>query len=451
MSLTLWMAVGGALLLFLGLASAWLRWLPVSTSVLFLLFGIACGPAGAGWWSVDVRSIAPALELLSELAILVSLFVGGLKLRLPFGNRAWRPAYLLAGPVMLAGVLGVALFAYWVLELPVGLALLLGAILAPTDPVLASLVSVNHARDHDRMRFGLSGEAGFNDGMAFPFVILALGLIEHGGLSAGWLGQWLLHRLVWAVPASVALGFLLARGTGWLAIHLRSQHGDHSILPNQFLTLALIALSYAGGELIGGWGFLATFAAGVGLRRAELHAGQTETPSEELMAGAGPRRPEGASTHVSAPDDDSHPPEGAAGALMVDALAFCEVLERSAALVLVTFIGVAIADYWEPKALWLAAALFLLIRPLSARLILIDGNVDARQRRLIGWFGVRGISSLYYLCYAISHGLTAELVDPAIAYTLSIVALSIVVHGLTMQPLLTRYEARIEAPASQRA
>src|SRR3546814_3512637 len=105
---------------------------------------------------------------LPEVAVLVSLFVSGLKLRMPLRHPAWKSAYVLAGPVMLACIGGVTLLCHYVFGLSWGVAVLIGAILAPTDPVLASLVQVNDARDSDRLRYGLSGEAGFNDGTAFP-------------------------------------------------------------------------------------------------------------------------------------------------------------------------------------------------------------------------------------------------------------------------------------------
>src|SRR5690606_29287220 len=103
------------------------------------------------------------MEHLTEVAVLFSLFVCGLKLRLPLGNKTWRIAFGLAGPVMILSIIGVCLLLHWGMQLPWGPSLLIGAILAPTDPVLAALVQVNDAQDVDSVRFGLSGEAGLND------------------------------------------------------------------------------------------------------------------------------------------------------------------------------------------------------------------------------------------------------------------------------------------------
>ncbi len=226
---------------------------------------------------MEFLHIASWMEHLTEIAVLVSLFVSGLKLRMPLRHPAWKSAYVLAGPVMLACIAGFAAFCHYLFGLPWGIAVLIGAILAPTDPVLASLVQVNNSRDSDQVRYGLSGEAGFNDGTAFPFVVFGLLLIEQGSLSSGWVGDWALHRLLWAVPAGLGFGYLLGRLIGKLAIYLRARHADTSMSPNDSLALALIALAYVGAELIGAWGFLAVFAAGLGLRHAEKDAVQNRT------------------------------------------------------------------------------------------------------------------------------------------------------------------------------
>ena len=134
-----WMAVLGILLLILALASAYLRWLPVTTSLIYLGFGLLIGQLGVGLWEMEFIHIASWMEHLTEIAVLVSLFVSGLKLRMPLGHAAWKGAYILAGPVMLACIAGVAALCHYLLGLSWGISVLIGAILAPTDPVLASL------------------------------------------------------------------------------------------------------------------------------------------------------------------------------------------------------------------------------------------------------------------------------------------------------------------------
>ena len=193
MSFILWVAVLGAVLLTLALTSSYLRWMPVTTSAVCLMLGIAIGPAALGLLKLDMNDASIWMEHLTEVAVLFSLFVCGLKLRSPFKDKNWRIAAGLAGPVMVLTITGVSLLLHYGFELSWGAAVLIGSILAPTDPVLAALVQVNDARDDDSVRFGLSGEAGLNDGIAFPFVILGLLLLQHDG-NPGWLGDWAIGR-----------------------------------------------------------------------------------------------------------------------------------------------------------------------------------------------------------------------------------------------------------------
>lgn len=438
-----WMAVLGVLLLILALASAYLRWLPVTSSLIYLGFGVLIGQLGIGLWELDFLHIASWMEHLTEIAVLVSLFVSGLKLRMPLRHPVWRSTFFLAGPVMLACIAGVAALCHFLLGLNWGIAVLIGAILAPTDPVLASLVQVNNSRDNDHVRYGLSGEAGFNDGTAFPFVVFGLLLIEQETLATGWVSEWALHRLIWAVPAGLAFGYLLGRLVGQLAIFMRTRHADTSMSPNDSLALALIALAYVGAELIGAWGFLAVFAAGLGLRHAEKDAAhRSETPSEELTAHAVPHLAEAGMSprELALEREQIAQPQMVAGVMMGDILTFGGQLERSLEVLLVTILGVLISAHWDWRAVPIAVALFVVIRPLSVWLLVPHRYLDRAQRLTVGWFGIRGIGSLYYLSYAVTHGLLPDEADDIIQLVISVVVMSIVVHGLTTQPLLRRYE-----------
>lgn len=443
MSFVHWMAVLGSILLILTLASAYLRWLPVTTSTLYLAFGLGIGPLGLGLWHMDFIEAAGWLEHLTEVAVLFSLFSGGMKLRLGFTDPAWRSAYLLAGPVMLACIVGVALVGHYGLGLSMGLSMLIGALLAPTDPVLASLVQVNHARDFDRLRYGLSGEAGFNDGVAFPFVIFALLWIQHDGSTESWLGGWALHRLVWAVPAGLLIGFVLGRSVGRLAIYLRARHRDAAISPNDFLAMALIALSYWLAETVGAWGFLAAFAAGIGLRHAEVVSSNHSSVPAEEVASALPKEG-GSLDEVKEQVSETSEPKVVAGLLMGEILSFGDIVERVLEVVLVTLLGALLAFHWDWRAVPLGLALFCVIRPLSVVAIVRGNALCKRQRWLMGWFGIRGIGSLYYLAYVLNHGLEGEGAREVVGLTLSVVALSIALHGLSTQPLLDRYERKKE-------
>jgi NhaP-type Na+/H+ or K+/H+ antiporter len=383
------------------------------------------------------------MEHLTEVAVLISLFVTGLKLRLPLTDPAWRGAYMLAGPIMLLCITGTTLACHYLLGLNWGTSLLIGAVLAPTDPVLAGLVQVVHARDFDRVRYSLSGEAGLNDGTAFPFVALALLVMHHDSVQADWLGQWALHRLVWAVPAGLVIGYTLGRLMGRLSIYLRIKHRDSVISPNDFLALALIGLAYVLADLVGAWGFLAVFAAGVGLRREEVSSsGYAKIPSEEQT------QPvlghiTGSVVQANQPDDEKlTSPTVAAGVLMGDMLAFGNLLERSLEVLLVTLLGVLLYPHWDWRAVGLALLLFCVIRPLSVRLLMGRNWASPAQRTLIGWFGIRGIGSLYYLSYALNHGLTEGSLKDSVDITLTVVTFSILLHGISTQPLLDRYERK---------
>ncbi len=439
MSFLHWMVVLGSILLILTLASAYLRWLPVTTSTLYLAFGLGIGPLGLGLWQMNFLEVAYWLEHLAEIAVLFSLFTGGMKLRLGFTDPAWRSAYLLAGPVMLACIAGVAAVAHFALGLSPGLSMLVGALLAPTDPVLASLVQVNHARDFDRVRYGLSGEAGFNDGVAFPFVMFALLWLQHDGGVADWGAGWALHRLLWAIPAGLLIGFLLGRTVGRVAIYLRTRHKDAAISPNDFLAMALIALSYWLAETVGAWGFLAAFAAGIGLRHAEVVSSNNSSVPAEEVAAAMPKEG-GNLEEVKEQVSDTDEPKVVAGLLMGEILSFGDIVERVLEVLLVTLLGALLAFHWDWRALPLALALFCIIRPLSVVALVRGSALNEGQRWLMGWFGIRGIGSLYYLAYVLNHGLEGPKALEAVGLTLSVVALSIGIHGLTTQPLLDRYE-----------
>ncbi len=455
MSFLTWMGLVGALLLLMALSSAYLRRLPITTSAIYLALGVLISPVALDLIDINFVEWRVWFEHLTEIAVIVSLFIGGLKLRLPLRNPVWSAAYRLAAPVMLACITGVAAFVHYIFGFDWATAFLLGAMLAPTDPVLASTVSVNDAADNDRMRYGLSGEAGFNDGAAFPFVVFALMWAEYGELG-GWVGGWALHRLVWAIPAGLLLGYFLAKGVGRLAIWLRSYHGE-SDAPNDFLALALIALAYVGAETIYAWGFLAAFAAGIGFRRAEIKTVE-ENPAPEHNEEA-----EKADEASEAEEHDSiaHPPaeefvgrkldeeelkhpSKAAGMVVAEIISFGDTAERLLEVMLVVLVGICLAIYWDWRAVPLALALFFVIRPLAALLFLIKTPTGRVQRLMMGWFGIRGIGSLYYLSYALNHGLNDKIAD-TVGITLSVVALSILIHGISSQPILDFYERLISS------
>jgi sodium/hydrogen antiporter len=340
---TIWFIVAGALLIGMALAGSTLRRAPLTASMFYLAAGAALGPWGAGLLRIDAVEDASVLERLTEIAVIISLFTAGLKLRLPFSDRRWRAPILLATLAMVLTIGGVAAFAMAALALPIGAAVLLGALLAPTDPVLASDVQVSHEHDAEPVRFSLTGEAGLNDGTAFPFVMLGLALMgTHAIGASGW--RWLAVDLVWAVTAGLAVGTLCGAGIGKLVIYLRRVHRE-AVGLDEFLALGLIALSYGIALLFHAYGFLAVFAAGLSVRRIERQHSEV-TPGADVEHA-------GASTEEQATDPSTAP------AYMARAvLGFNEQLERLGELAVVLVVGAMLADV-EVTALHIAVALVL--------------------------------------------------------------------------------------------
>ncbi|MFJ2478938.1 cation:proton antiporter [Pseudomonas sp. NPDC087598] len=442
MSFVVWVAVLGAVLLTLALTSSYLRWMPVTTSAVCLLLGIGIGPSGLDLLKLPLEHASLWMEHLTEVAVLFSLFVCGLKLRLPLRDKRWRIAFGLAGPVMVLTIAGVCLLLHWGLQLAWGPSLLIGAILAPTDPVLAALVQVNDARDVDSVRFGLSGEAGLNDGIAFPFVLLGLLLLDGSGHSSEW-PDWILRSLLWAVPAGLLTGYWMGRGIGRLTLSMRIRNDDSTLSPNDYLALALIALAYVVAEAIGGYGFLSVFAAGLGLRQEEVKStGAGQPPAEHLVQPVVGHQNVEPQHAVHGDTERLEVSQVAAGIMMGDMLSFGSLVERAMEVFLVTLLGVVLVTHWDWRALLVGAVLFGVIRPVCVALMPWGSLLEGRQRLLIGWFGIRGIGSLFYLFYALNHGLDGSVAALCTDLTLSVVALSILLHGISTQPILARYEQR---------
>ncbi len=438
MSLTIGFIVAGLVLVSMALSGSLLKRLPLTTGLLYLAFGGVLGSLGLGWIRLDPLRQSAFLERITEVAVLVSLFTAGLKLRLPLVHEQWQTPVRLAffsmgitvGLITLAGV--------YLLGLPLGAAVLLGAVLAPTDPVLASDVQVEDASDQDRLRFGLTGEAGLNDGAAFPFVMLGLGLLGLHELGVGgW--RWLLVDVLWACAGGLAVGALFGTLIGHLVLYLRRQHRE-AVGLDDFLALGLIALAYGVALLVGTYGFLAVFAAGLALRRIErLSSG--ERPPADVAAASGGEESQELATHS----------EKAPAYMAQAVLSFSEQLERIIEVGVVLLLGAMLSwRYLPAEATWFVPLLFLVIRPVSVGLGLLGCRATPLQRRLMGWFGIRGIGSLYYLSYAVQHGLPADLAHRLAALTLAVVGVSVVLHGTSVTPLMHLYRRRRERPEKVR-
>ena len=426
-----WFVLIGCLMLARGLAATTIARLPITSSIVYLGVGLLLGPAALDLFSLDFHAQSDLLEVLTEIAVLISLFSAGVKMPVPFSLARWAPSLRLAWLAMAISVGLVALFAWGVLGMPVGAAILLGAILAPTDPVLATDVQVRHAGDDDALRFSLTCEAGMNDGSAFPFVMLGLGLLGvHELGDFGW--RWALVDVLWATTGAIAIGVAGGAALARLGWALRGTDPKHEVL-DDLVGLGLIAVVYGVSVWLHAWGFLAVFFAGVALRHTEL-----------VLAGA-PRDRQGLlQADAIAPDDGAaravDAPATAPLTVSGETLVFKEHLERLSELTLVLLLGGAVsAAAWKWQAWGTALFLFCVARPASVFFGLAGSGARWRLRGMAAWFGVRGIGSIYYLMYAINHGLPPALVSQLSDITLVVVMLSIVVHGCSVTPLLGRY------------
>ncbi|HXE40693.1 MAG TPA: cation:proton antiporter [Azonexus sp.] len=426
-STPLWFLLVGGLLLFMALTSPRLKHLPVTSAIIYLAVGLVVGPTVLNVFHFNPLKQSALLEVLTEVAVLISLFSAGVKMPAPINFRRWRTSVLLATVSMAASVGLVAAFAYYLLDMPLGACILLGAIVAPTDPVLATDVQIRHPGDQDELRFALTCEAGMNDGSAFPFVMLGMGLLGLHEIGESGL-RWVLLDVVWATLAGIAVGVLCGTLLARLSWKIRGAQKGRELL-DDFLGLGLIGVVYGISVLIDAWGFLAVFFAAVALHQTELKlaglASVAETPPV-LLSG-------------ESRTDLAEPP-----ALVSEgSLVFKEHLERLSEVLLILLVGgMLFVDSWSWRAVGFAAFLFVVVRPLSVLLGMAGSGASWRMRGLIGWFGVRGIGSLYYLMYVIQHGLPEALSLQLIQLTLVVITLSILAHGASVKPMMNLFWRR---------
>lgn len=374
-----------------------------SASLVYLGLGVvaavAIGVLGIRW--VDPVADAAVIERVTELAVIIALFGTGLKLERPLDGPSWSGVARLLALTMPLTIIGVAAFGATVMGLSLGAAIVLGAILAPTDPVLAGDIGVGPPGDEDEHEpnFSITGEAGLNDGLAFPFLFLGLFVADPGG--TGWLGEWLIFDVIYAVGAAVAIGALGGYAIAAAAVRLR----DRELLSPVFdpwLAVPAVLLIYGACELVGAYGFVAAFAGGLGFRRYE----HGHEHNRRVHDGA-------------------------------------EVTEKLGELAAILLLGsmISIAGLGEPGiAGWaLAALLILVIRPLAVAGAFLGSRLPRNERLFLAWFGVRGIGSLYYAAVAAGSGYLADAEVTVIAWcTIVTVAVSILVHGATATPLSRR-------------
>lgn len=430
MSVASWSLFVGILLITMVLVGTLIARLPLSSAMIYLGLGYLLGPGGIGVVTPDPIQHAALLETFAEIAVLISLFAVGLKLGVPMLDRRWILPLRLAFPAMALTVGLITAVGVWGLHLPLGAAVLLGGVLAPTDPVLASGVQAESGKNPDRVRFSLAGEGALNDGSAFPFVLLGLGLLGlHDLGSGGW--RWWVIDLLWATGGGLIIGAILGSLIGKLVVHLRTRHRS-AVGLDEFLALGLVAVSYGAAQLCLASGFLAVFAAGLALQRVH----------ERPFSGTASHDPTPAQ-HGQDRDSWATHSQHASSAMTRAVRGFNEQLEKLAELAIVLVVG-AMLPYAAASMMlcWFIPLLLLVMRPAAVLVSIVGKPLPEDQRMLISWFGIRGIGSVFYLMFALNHGVSGPLAQELIMLTLTTVTASILAHGASVRPLMRWYGGR---------
>ncbi|MCU1511362.1 MAG: cation transporter [Arthrobacter sp.] len=398
-----------------------LRNAPLSMPMVFLAAGMLAFTFIPGLPDPDPLQYGEFTTHLTEVCVVISLMGAGLALDRPLGRRQWSTTWRMLGLAMPVCIVALTLLGLGVLGLGLGAALLVGAALAPTDPVLASEVQVGEPADdedesergEDEIRFSLTSEAGLNDGLAFPFVYLAIAISLVGASPSQWFGSWFAVDVLWRIAVGVLLGWLIGKALGRLFFAARHESIRLSAHSQGFVALAATFLGYGVTELVEGYGFIAVFVCAVTIRAAERTHG-----FHRVMH------------------------------------SYVEQLERLMTVVILVLLGGAIARGLLAGIGWpeilVALVFLLLVRPLAGWLALARGKTGPRERIAISFFGIRGIGSLYYLAYALSKGNFSDQAEQLWAFVGLVVAASIVVHGATTAPVMNRLDRLRERKAEEK-
>jgi NhaP-type Na+/H+ or K+/H+ antiporter len=279
-------------------------------------------------------------------------------------------------------------------------ALLLGAALALTDPVLAADVQVGPPRsgEEDEVRFGLTSEAGMNDGFAFPFVHLAIALALAASTGKPWLVGWLTYNVLWEIGAGILGGYLIGRAFGWLTFHVPTKT-KLAKTGDGLIALSATFVSYGLTELIHCYGFLAVFVTALTFRHSHR-------------------------------DHDFH--------LQMHELT--EQIERIAMMVLLLMFGGALVNGLLMPLGWVdvaaAVVILLVVRPIAGLIGLVGHKAGWQERLTLSFFGIRGVGTVYYLAYGLNHIGNVEEIDRLWAVVGLIILMSILMHGVTVTPVM---------------
>lgn len=388
---------------------------PMSFPIVYVALGMAVFALPLELPPADPLAEGMLIERLAELVVIVSLMGAGLKIDRRAGWSSWATTWRLLAVAMPLTIAGVALAGWWLAGLVPASALLLGAALAPTDPVLASDVQVGPpgSEEEDDVRFTLTSEAGLNDGLAFPFTNAAIAMAAAGASGAGgWLVGWAVEDVLVKLTVGLLAGIAGGRAIGAVIFRLPTTRSIAESTEG-FVAFAATLLVYGVTELAHGYGFLAVFVAACVIRDHERGHDYHEV------------------LHASA-----------------------ESLERLMGAGLLVLVGGAVVDgALRPLTVAGAAvglALVFVVRPLAGWASLVGTRTHGTERWAIAFFGIRGIGSVYYL----AHALNAEDFRGAgelWAIAAFVILVSVVVHGVTAAPILRHVDARRERRRRRRA
>lgn len=395
----------------IGALVALVAWLPLVFRRAPLSLPIVCVALGCALFSMPHVGFEPMpqaypeiTERLTEFVVIIALMGAGLKIDRIFHLRGWGVTWRLLGITMMLSIAAIALIGFTVLGLGLAGAVLLAGSLAPTDPVLASDIQVGAPQEghEDEVRFGLTSEAGLNDGLAFPFVNLAIALaLVASGDKTDWFAHWLTVSVLWEVGAGLGIGWVIGWVFGWLtfAIPVSTRL---AATRDGFIVLAATLISYSVTEMLNCYGFLAVFITALAFRHADR-------------------------------DHDFH----------VQMHDFIEQIERMAMMVvLVLFGGALVSGLLSPlRAVDAAAAgvIVLVVRPLAGMIAFIGWRRPLREKLILAFFGIRGVGSFYYLAYGLN-STAFDGADRLWAIVGLICLLSILLHGITVTPVMRWFD-----------
>lgn len=395
-----------------GLLIALVAWLPLALKHLPLSLPIVCIGLGAALFLFPQVSLRPLptlhpqiTERFAEFVVIIALMGAGLKIDRVFGWRRWAVTWRLLAITMPLGILSITIIAGLALDIPWAIALLLAASLAPTDPVLAADVQVGPPKtgEEDEVRFGLTSEAGLNDGAAFPFVHLAILLAVALPAGKPWFGEWLAYRVVWEIGGGILGGWAVGRVFGWLTFRIPAET-KLAKTGDGLIALSATFVSYGLTEMVHVYGFLSVFVTALTFRHAHR-------------------------------DHD----------FQNDMHAITEQIERLAMMVLLILLGGALVSGLLAHVGWIdvliAAAILLVVRPVTGWLGLWRYPAHAREKMTLAFFGIRGVGSIYYLAFGINHIAVPE-AERLWGIVGLVILFSILLHGLTVTPIMRSLDRR---------